>query len=282
MTTQTSNQHAKDVAQAERFEFGKNWSKFLRVLNDERIAESENALKAMLHVDSLQDKRFLDIGSGSGLSSLAARRLGATVYSFDYDPQSTACTRELKRRYFSDDSNWIVEQGSVLDANYIKSLGQFDIVYAWGVLHHTGRMWDALSYAALPVKPSGILFLSIYNDQGKWSLIWRFIKKTYNVLPNALRLPFALLVMIPREMLYAVYLVIFYGPQCYIKSWTDYSKRRGMSRWHDMIDWVGGYPFEVAKPEAIFDFYRDRGFMLVRLKTNTGGLGCNEYVFERR
>jgi len=31
--------------------------------------------------------------------------LGARVHSFDYDPQSVACTAELKRRYFEGDEN---------------------------------------------------------------------------------------------------------------------------------------------------------------------------------
>jgi hypothetical protein len=54
-----------------------------------------------------------------------------------------------------------------------------------------------------------------------------------------------------------------------------------MSPWRDLIDWVGGYPFEVAKPEAILDFYLRRGFTLKRLVTCGGSLGCNEYVFVR-
>jgi 2-polyprenyl-6-hydroxyphenyl methylase/3-demethylubiquinone-9 3-methyltransferase len=51
-----------------------------------------------------------------------------------------------------------------------------------------------------------------------------------------------------------------------------------MSRWHDLVDWVGGYPFEVAAPEFVFDFYRERGFSLIQMKTCGGGLGCNQFV----
>ena len=111
--------HSKEVSQGERFQFGANWEAFLNTLNDERIHEAEHSLKAMLGVDDLAGKRFLDIGSGSGLFSLAARRLGASVYSFDYDPKSVGCTRELKQRYYAGDGNWIfVEEGSTLDENY--------------------------------------------------------------------------------------------------------------------------------------------------------------------
>ena len=69
-----------------------------------RIEEAKASLKQMLDVDSLTGKTFLDVGSGSGLFSLAAIMLGVKVYSFDYDPQSVACTTELKRRYFPNDS----------------------------------------------------------------------------------------------------------------------------------------------------------------------------------
>lgn len=136
--------HAKEIAGRQRFEFGKNWTQFLTLLDESRIAEAEKSLRQMLEVESLAGKRFLDIGSGSGLFSLAAKRLGASVHSFDYDPQSVACTSELKRRYFPNDPDWVVEEGSALDAAYVQSLGKFDIVYSWGVLHHTGQMWQAL------------------------------------------------------------------------------------------------------------------------------------------
>src|ERR1700676_220811 len=112
--------HAVEIARGDRFEFGENWRRFLRVLTPERIAAAEDSLRTMLGVNDLQGKTFLDVGSGSGLFSLAARRLGARVRSFDYDPQSVACTRELRRRYFAeDDNNWVVEAGSVLNTAYL-------------------------------------------------------------------------------------------------------------------------------------------------------------------
>ncbi len=189
--------HAIEIAQGARFEFGKNWTRFLAALDDGRIARAEDSLRGMLETTDLKGKSFLDIGSGSGLFSLAARRLGARVHSFDYDPDSVACARELRREYFPGDQEWTIEEGSALDQNYIKSLGHFDVVYSWGVLHHTGEMWRALENAALPVAPCGRLFLAIYNDMGSQSARWRWVKKTYNHLPRLLKTPFALVVMAP-------------------------------------------------------------------------------------
>jgi len=149
------SQHQNELNAGERFAFGDNWARFLSILNDERIRMAEESLKRMLEVETLAGKSFLDIGSGSGLFSLAARRLGARVHSFDYDPQSVACTAELKRRYFPDDAQWVVEEGSALDMDYLNRLGQFDVVYSWGVLHHTGAMWQALKNVAPLVAGGG-------------------------------------------------------------------------------------------------------------------------------
>ena len=273
--------HADEIARGERFEFGSNWARFLAVLDDDKIRAAERALQDMLEMERLDGLRFLDIGSGSGLSSLAARRLGARVHSFDYDPQSVACTRELRRRYFPSDAEWVVERGSVLDAAAMRALGTFDIVYSWGVLHHTGRMWDALEHAAMPVAPGGKLFVAIYNDTGTQSRRWRWIKKTYNELPRLARVPFAVAVTLPGELKGLAGAVLRGRPGDYVRSWTEYSRRRGMNRWYDILDWVGGYPYEFATPEQIFDFYRARGFTLTKMKCGGAGLGCNEFVLQR-
>ncbi|HEX8068918.1 MAG TPA: class I SAM-dependent methyltransferase [Pyrinomonadaceae bacterium] len=275
--------HAGELARGERFEFGANWARFLAVLDERRIGTAEASLRRMLEVASLGGRSFLDIGSGSGLFSLAARRLGARVHSFDYDPRSVACTRELRRRYFADDPDWTVEEGSALDETYVRALGTFDVVYSWGVLHHTGAMWRALEHAALPVAAGGKLFVAIYNDTGTQARRWHWIKRAYNRLPRPLRVPFALAVSAPEEGKALARALVRGRPLDYVRTWTEYGQGdRGMSHWRDIVDWVGGYPYEVATPEQIFDFYKARGFTLTKLHCGGVGLGCNEFVFERK
>jgi 2-polyprenyl-3-methyl-5-hydroxy-6-metoxy-1,4-benzoquinol methylase len=275
---------AAEIAEGQRFEFGQNWSRFLALLDDTRIEAAVQSLRAMLGVERLDGARFLDLGSGSGLFSLAARRLGARVHSFDYDPRSVACTRELKRRYFADDPAWVVEAGSVLDRNYLGSLGRFDVVYAWGVLHHTGALWNALDNVVGLVDEGGRLYVAIYNDQGGASRCWTMVKRIYNGSPRVVQWPLVLTVGAYFQARSALgRLTRLQSPSRRERSDdTVKATSRGMSAWYDLIDWVGGYPFEVAKPEQIFDFYRARGFELERLKTCGGGLGCNEYVFRKK
>lgn len=273
------NNYTLEVRAGDRFEFGKNWHIFLSKIDTERIEQAQNSIKESLGVESLQGLNFLDIGSGSGLFSLAARQLGAKVHSFDYDPKSVECNIQLKHSYFNGDENWTIARSSVLDRNYLNTLGQFEVVYSWGVLHHTGAMWEALENVSELVKPGGKVFISIYNYQVYWTRLNTIIKRVYNKSPR-----------IGKGLIAGVYislqiikglvkdLICLRNPT---QRYIDKKKSRGMSTWHDSIDWIGGYPFETAKPEQIFYFYCKRGFNLRKLTTVGAGHGCNEYVFQK-
>jgi len=225
----------------------------------------------MLGRARLEGLTFLDVGSGSGLFSLAARRLGARVVSFDYDPESVACTRALKRRYFADDPDWEIAEASVLDPVFMTALGRFDIVYAWGSLHHTGDLWKAMELAANRVGTGGVLYAMVYLDRGWVSVVWRGVKRVYcSSFVGAMAI---LAVFVP-------YFAIRGGLEdlCSLKNplrrYRDYRKKRGMSVLHDWIDWLGGYPYEFAKPPEVTRFMETRGFVLQR-QVDT------EYVFRR-
>lgn len=253
-----------------RFAFGKNWRSYARLVDDRRLHAAERSLIDIF--GSISGQSFLDIGSGSGLFSLAARRLGAHVVSFDYDPQSVRCTADMRDRYRPDDSEWRIMQGSVLDREFMNSLGQFEVVYSYGVLHHTGRMWDALDLACARAAPAGRLFVALYNDQGRFSKYWESIKRVYNQTP-VLR-PLLIAAVIAKQVPQDLATDVARGDAPFA---AYRSKRRGMSVWHDWIDWVGGYPFEVAQPGEVFSFLRGRGLEIVKMRT-TPGSGNNEYL----
>jgi len=257
------------------FAFGENWARFLTSLSDSQIERATRAVSDLVGSD-LREKTFIDIGSGSGLSSLAARRLGARVYSFDYDPRSVACTQELRRRFFPNDAAWRVAQGSVLDKAYLATLGQFDVVYSWGVLHHTGRMWNAIENAAHLVRPGGLFAIGIYNFRGgrRGTTTWAKLKRWYCSLPRW-----------QQRVWESTYVTWYLASMAAVgrnpvRMIREYHRPRGMSFRRDATDWLGGYPYEAATPGEILKFVRDRfGFVLAKQNIDLG-LGVSEFVFE--
>jgi 2-polyprenyl-3-methyl-5-hydroxy-6-metoxy-1,4-benzoquinol methylase len=257
------------------FGFGENWARFLVSLSDEQIEYATRSVSDLVGRD-LRDKTLVDIGSGSGLFSLAARRLGARVHSFDYDPRSVACTQELRRRFFPHEDGWTIDQGSVLDERYLATLGRYDIVYSWGVLHHTGNMWLAIANAAGLVRAGGLFIIGIYNFRGgrRGTATWAKLKRWYCGAPRWQREAW--------ENTYAAWkltrmVAVGRNPLRMIR---DYRGPRGMSWRRDVTDWLGGYPYEAATPGEILEFMRRKfNFVLLRQNINCD-LGVSEFIFE--
>lgn len=284
-----------------RFAFGKNWSSFLKRVDAARAGQAVVSLRELLQLDTAQPqplhgKTFLDIGSGSGLFSLAAVSLGASVVSIDIDPESVNCTRRVKEQFeaslatpetTTDTSaihapKWEIHQLSVLDDDAMTALGCFDIVYSWGVLHHTGQMDAAIDAASRRVAADGWFAIAIYNDQGGPSRRWLAIKRGYHALPTPLRSPYAAFIASVYELKFALARLARGRSPLPLADWRAKRADRGMSVWHDWVDWIGGLPFEVATPEAIIMPLRRKGFVLDNLRTLRSGWGCNEYVFRRQ
>jgi 2-polyprenyl-6-hydroxyphenyl methylase/3-demethylubiquinone-9 3-methyltransferase len=265
-----------------RYGFGANWRSFVATaLNDARVANAVESVQRFLSLDTLRGRTFLDIGCGSGLFSLAAHLLEAErVVSFDYDPDSVAACRTLRERQGADESRWRVIQGSVLDPVFMASVEPADVVYSWGVLHHTGHMWKAVEAAGGRVAPSGLFAISIYNKVGRIpdrSSMWWKIKRFYNRAPSPVQ---RLMELGYASNHVATRLVTLRNPFTSMADATG-EGRRGMEFWHDARDWLGGFPYEYASPGEVFRFVRDTlGFELLDLETREGN-ACNDFLFRR-
>lgn len=268
----------------EPFAFGKNWRAFVdRFLNAERVEEAKHSLLKFSKGYDFTGKSFLDIGCGSGLFSLCAHRLGAQVTSFDVDKDSVGCCEYLHQLEEKPET-WKITHGSVLDDAFLATLGKFDFVYSWGVLHHTGEMWKAIGNAAGLVKDGGSLYIAIYNkadgfafyDDGRFgpSSFWLLEKKFYAALPVFLQTTFDWCVMATMVVLYCVTL------QNPVKKIRGHKALRGMNWAIDIKDWLGGYPYECASVAEIFGFLEPRGFELKNL-ISTNGLRNNEFLFKK-
>ncbi len=262
---------------ATHFEFGKNWASYADLIGDRQIDEAKKGLLKLLEPGDLRGHTFLDIGCGSGLHALAAASLGvSSILATDIDPDSVATTKTLLSQH-NVAVPWRAEQISVFDLDPARH-GSFDVVYSWGVLHHTGDMKTAIGKAAALVAPGGHLVIALYR-RTRLDWFWVREKRWYKAAP-------------PRQQKLAQGLYVAYfrliqllqgrSAQKYIDSYGE----RGMDFRHDVHDWLGGYPYESILAAELTPQVEALGFTVVREFSGpmTRGLlssGCDEYAFRR-
>lgn len=257
------------------FEFGANWLDYLQHVDEAAIREAEKGLLKLIPQDELRGARFLDIGCGSGLHALAAVRLGSGgVVAIDIDPDSVLAARTT----LAGRDNASVRELSIFDASP-DELGLFDVVYSWGVLHHTGAMWDAVARAAALVRPGGLLALALYQKTPCCGM-WRAEKRFYTAAPEPIR---AIVRAFYKSICFFRLLLSGRNPFRVIR---EYKSSRGMNFHIDVRDWLGGYPYESASPAEIhrqlaaLNFEAFREYPLPRA-IGLLGTGCAEFVFRR-
>lgn len=254
------------------FKFGQNWKAYvLNVLDDAKLEQSRVALADLLQPHTVEGKQFMDIGCGSGLHSVSAVLLGAeSVHALDIDPDCIEVTQYTQQRFLPPNSPMTVQQASILDPATVGQFPQADIVYSWGVLHHTGQMYPAIKAAASLVKPDGLFVIAIYNKHIT-SSAWSLIKWAYNRSPNAI-----------RRLMYGLFYGVIYVAKFAVSGENPLKKERGMDFGYDVIDWIGGYPYEYASIDEINAFVTDLGFTVEKVVPAQVGTGCNEFVFRKR
>jgi 2-polyprenyl-3-methyl-5-hydroxy-6-metoxy-1,4-benzoquinol methylase len=251
------------------FSFGENWKDYLKTVSEKEIEFARRDIEEWLGEKSVSGQTIVDIGSGSGIHSLIFYSLGAkTINSFDYDKNSVEATKTLWEKV-GKPKNWMISYGSILDEEFVQNIGKLDLVYAWGVLHHSGALWKALENSFKLVKPGGRLWISLYAKGPRFSKDLA-LKKMYN---SASR--FGKRWMISRKIGRIILRRLRHFKNPF--TWNE-TGIRGMKPYNDIIDWLGGLPYEVASEDEVLRFGRKYGFILERIKVIREG-GCNIYVF---
>jgi len=252
----------------ENFDFGKNWKHYSEnALDQKKFTDAAESLKTLFGEENFEGRRFLDIGCGSGIFSIAAKKMGArSVVGVDISQNSVEASQQNSKTFGLAPEDIHFFRMDILDRDKARELGSFERVYSWGVLHHTGKMWEAIAIACERVSPGGVFGLAIY-DRHWTSPVWKKIKHFYNASPVFLK---KTTVFFFFPVIFVAYLAIGKNP---------FRLHRGMDFYHDVVDWVGGYPYEYARAEEVIDFMKKKGLRLKSFLPNRYVVGNNQFIF---
>jgi 2-polyprenyl-3-methyl-5-hydroxy-6-metoxy-1,4-benzoquinol methylase len=258
------------------FAFGKNWASYAARIDEARIEEATKGLLKLIPAVDFKGKSFLDIGCGSGLSALAAAQLGVdSIVAIDIDPVSVATTRAVLSSN-NVSVPWRAETMSVFELDAMGDTA-FNIVYSWGVLHHTGAMWEALNKSASMVAPNGLLAIALYR-RTYLDPFWKLEKRLYAHAPHVVQ------TLVRGAYVAAFRLGLWATGRSFRDYLANYKSARGMDFYIDVHDWLGGYPYESVLAPELESTLASRGFAAERVfsrpqQIGLFGSGCDEYVY---
>ena len=262
-----------------QFDFGRNWKEFSgRALTPERVEQAHEDFQRLTGGLPISGQTFLDIGFGQGLSLMIAAASGARAVGLDINP---LCAEVLdsNRRYFPElkDTPIPAHVGSILDPAVVEKIRHaapdghpgYDVVHSWGVLHHTGDMWQALDRAASLVRPGGILIVALYNKHFT-SPAWKLVKRAYMAAPP-----------LGQALLNRLFYPIIWLAKLAVTGKNPARMTRGMDFYYNVIDWVGGWPYEYASVDQVSGYFAELGLISQRVIPAQVPTGCNEFIFRR-
>ena len=264
--------------ESRHFAFGDNWADYAENVSLREIENARLGLEKLLSASEIAGKTVIDIGCGSGIHSLAFLNANCSyLEGFDFDPKSVETTKKLLSRFFvSEIRKFSIYEGDILNSDFNR---KFDIVYSWGVLHHTGNLRRAIQRAGSLVQDDGFFVFAFYRKT-PFCWFWKIEKWIYSKLPSTFQTPLRFMYIQMFKFIH-----VLRGRGSFSEFERNYKSGRGMDFLIDVHDWLGGHPYESISPFEVRKILKEEGFVEVKafIEKSLGlmGSGCDEYVFKK-
>jgi len=242
---------------------------FYDVVWTEYVPEYEASEKhwAMFYSpEEVQGMAVLDAGCGTGIfSAIFARNGAGRVVGIDISPGSLETARGLKEKF--NLANVSFERQDMLQLPFAD--GTFDIVWAWGTVHHTTDPLRAISELARVLRLGGSIFLAVYK-RTKLTWIHEIIRKT--------------LVKTPKQSWTALskIMAFFLSPVVFFFKKREKS-RKGEKLEELILDWYFVPIRHYYTPEEIRDVLEGKSFEIEKFLPASGRFdSSSNFIYKAR
>ena len=186
----------RDVEQRVADFYDRHWSTYVP-----NIEPCREHVEMFFGEGEIEDKLVLDAGCGTAVFSFVFTEKGARdVVALDLTKRSLLEARMRTKRLGSGKVHFV--RATMLSLPFGDEA--FDVVWAWGAVHHTDRPWEALAELCRMVKIGGVLFLAVYL---RTRLTWlhEAIRRGCVLLPTCVHRPTAAILALIAAPIVAVF-----------------------------------------------------------------------------